>query len=131
MGYRSQVCLAVGKEVLPQFLLTMAKSPETRAMCFSHAEKTIKDYDGEGGMLFYWDHIKWYDSYEEIQAIENFLDWCDSEDIPTDEKNADGETLTRSAADFVKFVRTGENEDDNESRGCGFDDIYITRSIEF
>ena len=124
MGYRSQVCLAVAKEVLPQFLTTMAKSPETRSMCFSHADRVEKDYDGEGGMLFYWDHIKWYDSYEEIQAIGDFMDWCESEKV------GKGDDATDADA-FFRFVRTGEDTDDSECRGCGFDNIYITRSIEF
>ena len=69
MGYRSEVVLVVGKEVMPQFMVTMAKSAEARAMCFAEHDKMIKDYDGEGNMLFAWDCIKWYDSYEGIAAI--------------------------------------------------------------
>ena len=124
MGYRSQVCLAVGKEVLPQFLTTMAKCPETRAMCFSHADKTIKDYDGEGGMCFYWNSVKWYDSYEEVQAIVDFMDWCESEKVGEGDDAEDADA-------FFRFVRAGEDSDDSETRGYGFDRIYITREIEF
>ena len=32
MGYRSEVVLVVGKEIMPQFMVTMAKSREARAM---------------------------------------------------------------------------------------------------
>jgi len=115
MGYRSQVVLAVSKKVMPQFMSTMAKSPEAREMCFAHVDRLKKDYDGEGAMLFYWDHIKWYDRFEEVQAIIDFMDWAEGEDHE----------------DEFKFVRTGEELDDNEQRGWGFQDVYVTRSIEF
>ena len=114
MGYRSQVVLAVGKEVVAQFLVSMSKSPEARAMCFSHADRMIKDYDGDGAMCFYWSQIKWYDNYECVQAITDFMDWCDEEN---DED--------------YRFIRTGEDNDDNVVRGYGYDDIYISRNIEF
>ncbi len=64
MGYRSEVVLVVGKEVMPQFMVTMAKSPEARKLCWGEHDTMLKDYDGEGNILFYWRHIKWYDSYE-------------------------------------------------------------------
>ena len=49
MGYRSEVVLYVGPEVMPQFMVTMAKSPQARALCFADADHTIKDYNGEKG----------------------------------------------------------------------------------
>ena len=124
MGYRSQVVLAVGKQVLPQFLVTMAKCPEARAMCFSHVDRMIKDYDDDGAMCFFWDGVKWYDSYECIQAIEAFMDWCEAEGI------GEGTDAT-DASYFFRFVRTGEDNDDNVVRGYGYDDIYISREIQF
>ena len=39
MGYRSEVALAVGKDVMAQFLTTLAKSPEARALCFKAPTK--------------------------------------------------------------------------------------------
>ena len=124
MGYRSQVVLAVGKQVLPQFLVTMSKSPEARAMCFSHADRMIKDYDGDGAMCFYWSQIKWYDTFECVQAIAEFMDWCECEVI------GEGNEAT-DASCFFRFIRTGEDNDDNVVRGYGYDDIYISRTIEF
>ena len=115
MGYRSQVILAVSKEVMPQFMSTMAKSPEARTMCFSDADRTVKDYDDGGGMLFYWDDIKWYNNFESVQAIEDFMHWAEGEEHE----------------DKFKFLRTGEEFDDNEQRGWGFCNIYVNRSIEF
>ena len=124
MGYRSEVILAVGPEVMPQFMVTMAKSPEARRMCFSEADTMIKDYcDIKGAFLFRWDHIKWYDTFEEVAAIEDFIEWCRSEKI-----EVDGEKV--NADEYYRFVRIGEEMDDNEVEGWGFD-IHIERSATY
>jgi len=133
MGYRSEVVLYVGPEVMPQFMVTMAKSPRARELCFGDADQTVKDYQGEkGSFLFKWNWLKWYDSFECVSAIEDFMNWCDGEDIPTGEKDAEGKEKTQYAAEFYKFVRIGEEMDDNESRGDAmWGDICIERSITF
>ena len=124
MGYRSEVILAVGPEVMPQFMTTMAKSPEAREMCWADHDELIKDYDDEkGAFLFRWNSIKWYDSYEGVAAIADFLDWCESERIEIDGKEVD-------AAEFYRFVRIGAETDDNEVQGWGFD-IHIERSATY
>jgi len=124
MGYRSEVILAVGPEVMPQFMVTMAKSPEARKMCWGEHDNMIKDYAGvKGAFLFRWDHIKWYDRYEEIRAIEDFIDWCENADIEVDGN-------MQQAADYFRFVRIGEEMDDNEMKGWGFD-ICIERSASY
>ena len=124
MGYRSEVILAVGPEVMPQFMVTMAKSPEARKMCFAEADTMIKDYcDIEGAFLFRWDHIKWYDSFEEVQAIQDFIEWCEDAQIEVDGKEV-------NADEYYRFVRIGEEMDDNEAQGWGFD-IYIERSATY
>jgi hypothetical protein len=124
MGYRSEVILAVGPEVMPQFMVTMAKSEEARKMCWSEHTEMIKDYAGiKGAFLFRWDHIKWYDSYEEISAIQDFIDWCESEKFEHEGKEVD-------ACDFYRFVRIGEETDDNEVQGWGFD-IHIERTATY
>ena len=124
MGYRSEVILAVGPEVMPQFMVTMAKSPQARELCWAHHDEMIKDYAGvKGAFLFRWDHIKWYDSYEEIAAIQDFLNWCNSEDIEVDGK-------MQHAAEYFRFVRIGEETDDNETDGWGFD-IHIERTATY
>ena len=125
MGYRSEVILAVGPEVMPQFMVTMAKSPEARAMCFAEHDEMVKDYgDDKGAFLFRWGQIKWYDSYEGVQAIIDFMDWCEGESI----KDENGEE--QSADNFYRFVRIGEEMDDNEVQGWGFD-IHIERSATY
>ena len=133
MGYRSEVVLYVGPEVMPQFLVTMAKSPQARELCFADADQTVKDYQGEkGSFLFKWNWLKWYDSYECIKALNDFMDWCDGEDLPTGEKDAEGKEKTQFAAEFYKFVLIGEDMDDNEYRGYAmWGDICIERSITF
>ena len=124
MGYRSEVILAIGPEVMPQFMVTMAKCPEARKLCWSEHSEMIKDYDGiKGAFLFRWAHIKWYDSFEEIQAIAEFLDWCESERFEHEGKEVD-------ACDFYRFVRIGEEMDDNETQGWGFD-IHIERTATY
>ena len=133
MGYRSEVVLYVGPEVMPQFMVTMAKSQQARELCFGENDQMIKDYQGEkGSFLFKWGWLKWYDSYECIQAITDFMDWCDSEDLPTGEKCPEGKEKTQAAFEFYKFVRIGEEMDDNEYRGDAmWGDICIERSISF
>ena len=136
MGYRSEVVLVVGKEVMPQFMVTMAKSPLARAMCFAEHDKMIKDYEEKGNMLFAWSWIKWYDSYEGVAAIQDFLDWCDSEHVPLSEEHAKPDMsptpITHVDGDqCYRFVRIGEELDDNESRGCGFWDVGVRREIEY
>ena len=124
MGYRSEVILAVGPEVMPQFMVTMAKSPEARKLCWGDTDNLIEDYAGEkGAFLFRWSSIKWYDSFEEIEALQDFIDWCNSEDIEVDGK-------MQQAAEYFRFVRIGEEMDDNEVDGWGFD-IHIERAATY
>ena len=114
MGYRSEVILAIAPEVMPQFMVTMAKSPEAREMCWGESEM-VKDYcDIEGAFLFRWDGIK----------------WCDEETIPTGKKKENGDDEVQDASEFYRFVRIGEEMDDSEVQGWGFD-IHIERSIEY
>ena len=129
MGYRSQVVLAVSKKVMPQFMSTMAKSPEAREMCFAHVDRLKKDYDGEGAMLFYWDHIKWYDSYSEIRMVENLIECMEADQL--DDFGMKEEELPGIPSELFKFVRIGEDNADVEQRGYGFENIYVTRSITF
>ena len=126
MGYRSEVILAVGPEVMPQFMVTMAKSPEARKLCWSDHDEMIKDYGGvKGAFLFRWDHIKWYESFEEVQALIDFIEWCECEDVAVE---PEGKMV--QAAEYYRFVRIGEETDDNEVSGWGFD-IHIERSATY
>ena len=110
MGYRSQVTLALRPHAAALFSTVRARGGELAALVEDADMSSLKD----GGQSYSWDHIKWYDSYSCVGAIEAFMDRLDEEDM--DEE--------------YRFVRTGEDDDDNESRGCGFE-IYISRSIEW
>ena len=124
MGYRSEVILAIGPEVMPQFMVTMAKSPEARKLCWGDTDNLIEDYNSiKGAFLFRWSDIKWYDSYEAIEAIQDFIEWCNSEDIEVDGK-------MQQAAEYFRFVRIGEEMDDNDVDGWGFD-IHIERTATY
>ncbi len=124
MGYRSDVILAVGPELMPQFMVTMAKSPQARELCWAGHDEMIKDYCGtKGAFLFRWTGIKWYDSFECVQAIQDFIDWCTNERIEVEGKEVE-------ADEFYRFVRIGEEMDDNEVSGWGFD-IHIERTATY
>ena len=133
MGYRSEVVLYVGPEVMPQFMVTMAKCQAARELCFGDADQTVKDYGKvKGSLLFKWDWLKWYDTFPCVEALTDFMDWCDGEEVPTGEKDEEGKDKTDHATEFFKFIRIGEEMDDNEQRGDAFwGDINISRSIEF
>ena len=123
MGYRSHVVLAIAEPLVPQFMVTMAKSPEARALCFGDTDNMHRDFQDEKGSFFFeWQGIKWYDSYEPIQALEDFMSWAQDHHT-IDGKEIDGE-------DFYRFVRIGEDYDDIETRGWGFE-IHPVRSIDY
>ena len=119
MGYRSTVALAVDNEIMPAFMAALAQEPEAMRMVFSHHDTLLKDYCGEGNLLVVWDSIKWYESYPEIAKIEQFLN-C-PEDFGFEDE----------PGEHFRFVRIGEEMDDNSSEGWGFDDIYVSRSLQF
>ena len=63
MGYRSDVVLAVNKEILPEFLAHLATNDSAKRMVFSNHCELNQDYEGEGHLLVAWTGIKWYDGY--------------------------------------------------------------------
>ena len=127
MGYRSEVVLAVSKPMVPHFLTVLARHESVRQLVHD-CDTFDENYDGDGGMLMYWGGIKWYQSYPEINAIEKFVEDCESECVEgwTPEEERDTEY------DHFKFLRIGEETDDVEEKG-GFaqGDIYVSRSVSF
>jgi len=65
--------------------------------------------------LVSWSGIKWYESYPEVNVIEKFTCEMDEE---TDK------------SEMFRFVRVGEDYEDIEQRGYGFD-IHVNRSIDY
>ena len=127
MGYRSEVILALDAKLVPALMTAFAKCEQTQKMCTQDTDNLETDYDGSGNWLMRWDHIKWYDSFPEVAMIEKFIEALECEDLSEfglkDDDNADG------YSELFKFVRIGEDMDDNETRGYGFENIYISRHI--
>ena len=127
MGYRSEVVLAVHKQVMGKFLQLIGQHEEMKAMCFSHSDEVRENYNGEGNFLFRWSGIKWYEGYEGVDAVNEFMQWCHDNEI--EDKNFPEEQA--SGSEFFKFLRVGEDQDDIVNDGyCEDFQIYTHTSIE-
>ena len=115
MGYRSDVVLAVNKEIMPEFLAYLATNDEAKRLVFSDHCELNQDYEVEGHLLVTWSGIKWYDGYPDVDVIEKFT--CEL-DEDTDK------------SEMFRFVRVGEEYEDIEVRGYGFD-IHVNRAIDY
>tara|TARA_R110002110_G_scaffold71226_1_gene190513 strand:- start:559 stop:978 length:420 start_codon:yes stop_codon:yes gene_type:complete len=126
MGYRSEVVLAVSKPMVPHFLTVLAQHESVRQLV--HDADQLEENYQEGGMLMYWGGIKWYESYPEIAAINNFIDECESESL----ESWAGTSNIHTEYEHFRFVRIGEETNDVEEKG-GFGDgeIHISRSVHF
>jgi len=130
MGYPSQVVLAVSKDLQPYFLAALASSPRATSLVFKETDCFEKDAYGDETMLMSWSGIKWYDSFEEINAICKFISDCESDElkgwgVEQDEEHG-------YAYQNFRFLRIGEDYDDVEDKGehC-YGDIHISREIQF
>ena len=113
MGYRSEVVLAVNPDAYAILTTVLARGGEFFNL-FKEATTEPSDHQ-EDSIIYSWERIKWYDSYPEIQAVEDFLDRLEEEDME----------------ESFRFVRVGEGDSDpGSSRGFGFP-IYVKKSIEF
>ena len=109
MGYRSEVVLAVNPDAYAVLTTLLARGGSFFNL---FKEATTEPYDGDA-TVYSWDAIKWYPSYPEVEAVEDFMSRLEDEDME----------------DSFRFVRVGEDCDDTEQRGNGFP-IYIKKSIE-
>jgi len=124
MGYRSDVVLAIGKELTPFLLLATSQCKQAEELVFQHHDLFDRDY--YEGWLLRWESIKWYEGYEDIDAIQKFVDAACADEYKIEE---DGKE--RNSSEYIKFVRLGEDSSDVEMQGEGFWDIYVSRHIEF
>ena len=116
MGYRSDVIFACTADAVPVLLAEAGKSPALKELLFSDAnEKLLGDYDGYGSYLFRWECIKWYKSSPWVQAFDQMIEKIE-------------EKLDQEA---YRWICIGEELDDVEIKGYGFDHIYVRRSIEY
>ena len=129
MGYRSEVILALDAKLVPALMTAFAKCEQTQKMCTQDTDNLETDYDGEGNWLMRWDHIKWYDSFPEIEMLNKLIEAMESDEL--DECGMPTNDDAPISSELFRFVRIGEDMDDNEVRGHGFDNIYISRGISF
>ena len=94
--------------------------PAAHALCHQHVDD-LKERDD--AILFRWAWIKWYESYAEVSALVDFMDRLDN----SDKIEIDGEEI--DPVELYRFVRTGENSEDIECRGYGFENIFPYTSI--
>ena len=121
MGYRSDVAIAIHKDLQGDFL-TFLKTEKLMSEIFGDMSDFAldKDFLGEGHWLFTCNSIKWYttfNDFEDIQMFENFMDAMDKGD-----ENKWGK---------YRFVRIGEEIDDIEYRGEWWEShIHVKREIQ-
>ena len=127
MGYRSQVVLAISKELIPFLMLATSKNKEAEELVFRSADTFDRDYGGDKSWFLHWDCIKWYESYPDVDAIEKFVSEaeCDEYNITDDDGNE------VSSSDLIRFVRVGEDTGDIEVRGNGYWDITPYTYIQY
>tara|TARA_Y100000310_G_scaffold338056_1_gene426702 strand:+ start:463 stop:837 length:375 start_codon:yes stop_codon:yes gene_type:complete len=124
MGYRSEVVFAVSKEVVPALMCLFAKKPEVQKLCTVDSEL---DTDYQDGWLMRWDWIKWYESDTVINDLANFIEALESDDLSDYGLDDDADGWYH----HFKFIRIGEEYEDIESKGWGFDDIQLNRAISY
>ncbi len=126
MGYRSQVVLAISKHLVPFMLLATSKNKATEELVFKNTDTFNRDYQGDKSWLMVWGSIKWYDTYEEISTIMEFVEKASINAI---EFEVDGEP--QQSAEHIRFVHVGEDYGDVEVMGDAFWDIYPHTQISY
>ena len=132
MGYRSQVVLAISKQLRPAFMAALAPNKDATALVFNDHDTLDLDYGGDGSLLVVWEGIKWYSGMGDnvIDLIDKFVDEAESDEWEFEEDPLDPDSGAGSASsEHFRFVRVGEESDDITVRGEGFWDIYPTTSI--
>jgi len=126
MGYRSHVVLAISKHLTPFFMMKLSQNKEAEELVFKHADEFDRNYEGDKSWLIRFDSIKWYESYEDIITLENFI-----QEACSDEYEFEVDGKKQSSAEHIRFVRVGEEATDIECSGDGFWDIYAHTSISY
>ena len=120
MGYRSDIAIAIHKDLQGDFL-TFLNTTKLMAEIFGdHSDFHLdKDFQGEGHWLFTCNSVKWYVSdfweYSDIQMFEKFFSAM--EDDPDKDE-------------LFRFLRIGEDPSDIEYRGEWHEaELYVDRRI--
>ena len=126
MDYRSQVVLAISKHLTPLFTLKVTQNKAAESLVFSDTDTFDRYYGVDKSWLLTWDSIKWYASYEDVQALESFI-----EEACGDEYKFEVDEEAQASSEHIRFVRVGEESDDIEVSGDGYWDIYPSTSITY
>ena len=115
MGYRSDVGFACDP-IIKQVIETVAEWDKEFKELLDYGEDLAEGHD-QGRWRF--EYAKWYDSYPDVQIIENIMIMCD---------NVDTSSL---CYDSYGFIRIGEEIEDVEMKGdpSAFD-LYVNRSLD-
>ena len=105
MGYRSQVGVELNRHAAKVLGALCGHSEELKDLVQEGMGPPGREYNS-----LRFDHIKWYESYKEIELFDTFLN-----NLPEDSYH---------------FIRLGEDFDDTETRGYFDSGMYINRSIE-
>ena len=111
MGYRSDVIFWVHKSMVGRLLTMTSTNKEAFEVLFKWADLSKDD---EGNMKFDIGHVKWYDAYKGIGAIEKFMCDLETEDLEYE----------------FGFHRLGEEFGDHEHRGLSeLYEVYPMQSL--
>jgi len=120
MGYRSQVVLAMSEELRPFFLTFLVSNPDAKKMV-DQADIRASDCIEKGDLVLGWDQIKWYPSYDEVAAMQGFVESLESEDLS---EYGEKEGNIDWGQETFKFIRIGEDHNDIDVVGHGFWELY-------
>ena len=108
MGYRSEVALALDAPATSALSALAKIEPEVKELL----DEATDSRTGENESRYYWESIKWYESYAEIRLIKAFLAM-----LPDDSYG---------------IIRMGEELDDIEQDGVPYDfELYVERRVCF
>ena len=129
MGYRSEVVLAIDAKIVPALMAAFAKCEETQRFCTQYVDDLDTDYNGKGNWMMHWHDVKWYDSFPEIGMLNSLIEAMECDELDDFGikvlENHDGEGYN----EMFRFVRIGEEHEDMETRGHGFN-IGVLRGID-
>ena len=103
MGYRSDVALVLSKEAAALLKKRLeAATPDERYLLDNPDRYEVDGKTEEA--LWRWHYVKWYEEFDEVAFIDNFLKELSDDDY--------------------LFVRLGENFDDIELRGDFWGNVF-------
>ena len=116
MGYRSDVGFACDP-IIKQVIETVSEWDREFKELLNLSED-FSSGDGYQGR-YRWESVKWYDSFPDVQVMENIMTMCENVDDPG------------LCYDSYGFIRIGEELDDIELKGdpSAFD-LYVNRSLD-